>query len=312
MRSNPLLMKYLMVGIILLFIGVAVTPSINSTVVKASTDNDLVEVTSQACGIQGFGNTTVKLTKQQYQDLEQYLVDFRARLNQTTTREEAIHIFKDAVVELNKYGLLPRGMSVEKAQNFVIPRYVNPKDTRLLERTVHENHLPQNEVDNRLCLVAGNTNNNIIIGPIKSSLFIALLLLIDTIEIIGGLFYSLGLKLLVAIMTVVDDFLVSLWIPVRVIPAEILGLVTFGDQVELWENPPIYSPSKGWIYSAGLKGIQSLNGSFHGTIGEFPIIWDVTYIGLTGFTGIAIRPWGTGKLLFLGSAYRAGLTPNPP
>ncbi len=117
--------KFLAMGVILLFIGVAVAPSINSSAVKPS--DDLVEVTSQACGIQGFANTTVKLTKQQYQDLEQYLVEFRARLNQTSTREEAVPIFKDAVVELNKYGLLPKGMSVEKAQhlfqtNQVIPR----------------------------------------------------------------------------------------------------------------------------------------------------------------------------------------------
>jgi hypothetical protein len=106
--------------VVLMFIGVAFAPCINSTGIKASNDNDLVEVTSQACGIQGFGNTTVKLTKQQYRNLEQYLIDFRARLNQTTTREEAIPIFKDAVVELNKYGLLPKGMSVEQAQKLVI------------------------------------------------------------------------------------------------------------------------------------------------------------------------------------------------
>jgi hypothetical protein len=111
--------KCLAVGIILLFIGVAVAPSINSSVVKASIDNDLVEVTSQVCGIQGFGNTTVKLTKEQYQNLEQYLVEFRARLNQTTSREEAVLIFKDAVVELNKYGLLPKGISVKRAQQLV-------------------------------------------------------------------------------------------------------------------------------------------------------------------------------------------------
>ncbi|HVQ00656.1 MAG TPA: hypothetical protein VMT57_03995, partial [Candidatus Thermoplasmatota archaeon] len=96
--------KSLSIGIILLFIGVAVAPSINSSVVKTSTDNDLVEVTSQACGIKGYGNTTVKLTREQYNDLEQYMVEFRARLNQTTTKEEAIPIFKEAVVELNKYG----------------------------------------------------------------------------------------------------------------------------------------------------------------------------------------------------------------
>ena len=89
-------------------------------IVKASDDNDLVEVTTQACGIKGFGNTTVKLTREQYQNLEQYLVEFRQRLNQTSTREEAVPIFKEAVVELDKYGLLPKGMSVEKAQRLVI------------------------------------------------------------------------------------------------------------------------------------------------------------------------------------------------
>jgi hypothetical protein len=58
MVKNPLIGKCLAVGIILLFIGVAVAPSINTSVVKASNDNDLVEVTTQACGIQGYGNRT--------------------------------------------------------------------------------------------------------------------------------------------------------------------------------------------------------------------------------------------------------------
>jgi len=123
MQTNQILRKGLVVGVILLFIGVAVAPSINFPVVKASTDNDLVEVTSQARGIQGFGNTTVKLTKEQYQNLEQYFVDFRARLNQTSTREEVVPLFKDAVVELNKYGLLPKGMSVAQAQRLVTIGY---------------------------------------------------------------------------------------------------------------------------------------------------------------------------------------------
>jgi hypothetical protein len=110
--------RILAVGVILLFIGISVAPTINFQVVKAS-DNDFVEVTSQACGIKGYRDTTVKLTREQYQDLEQYLVEFRAQLNQTSTREEAIPIFKDAVLELDTYGLLPRGMSVENAKNFL-------------------------------------------------------------------------------------------------------------------------------------------------------------------------------------------------
>ena len=78
----------LLVGIILLIIGVAVAPNINQSVVTASQENKFIEVTTQACGIKGYKDTTVKLTREQYNDLEHYLVEFRARLNQTTTRED--------------------------------------------------------------------------------------------------------------------------------------------------------------------------------------------------------------------------------
>ena len=124
MNTNGL-RKCLAIGIILLFVGVTIAPTINFNTVKASQEDDLVEVTTQACGIQGYGNTTMKLTREQYQNLEQYLVDFRARLNQTTTRGEAVPIFKDAVVELDKYGLLPKGMSIKTTQKLVTSQFVN-------------------------------------------------------------------------------------------------------------------------------------------------------------------------------------------
>ena len=101
--------KGLVVSVILLFIGVAVAPSINFNVVKAYNDNDLVEVTTQACGINGFGNTTVKLTRQQHQSLEQYLVEFRARLNKTTTREEVVPIFKGCYCGVGQVWVVAEG-----------------------------------------------------------------------------------------------------------------------------------------------------------------------------------------------------------
>ena len=134
MSRNILLKKGVAVAIILLFLGVAVVPSIS--IVKAATDNDLAEVTIEAYGIKGFGNHTVKLTKQQNQNLEQYLLDFRERLNTTTTREEAVPLFKEAVVELNKYGLLPKGMSVEHAQRLVTGYYQNSNMLRKIQNDV--------------------------------------------------------------------------------------------------------------------------------------------------------------------------------
>ncbi|MBE3137148.1 MAG: hypothetical protein IMZ43_07150 [Thermoplasmata archaeon] len=160
MKKNPLIGKGLAIAVIFLFVGVAFAPSINFNVVKASNDNDLVEVTTQACGIKGFGNHTVKLTRQQYQSLEQYLVDFRERLNQTTTREEAVPIFKEAVVELNKYGLLPKGMSVEQTQKLVSGELFPTKILNLLKKILliqNKNIDIPNDVLNLLCFFYAHT-----------------------------------------------------------------------------------------------------------------------------------------------------------
>ena len=71
-------------------------------------------------------------------------MEFRARLNQTSSREEAVPIFKDAVVELDKYGLLPSGMSVERVQKLITDKSTTrdpidtPVDHNILSE--HENN----------------------------------------------------------------------------------------------------------------------------------------------------------------------------
>jgi hypothetical protein len=154
-EGNQMKRKCLAVGIILLFVGVTIAPTINFNTVKASTEDDLIEVTTQACGIQGYGNTTVRLTREQYNDLEQYLVEFRARLNQTSTREEAIPLFKDAIEELNKYGLLPKGMSTEQAQYVVTGRSHNPRMNTLIRDILKKKNL--NDSANILCFITGHS-----------------------------------------------------------------------------------------------------------------------------------------------------------
>jgi len=155
--------KILAISIILLFLGISVAPSINQSIVTASQDDDLIEVTTQACGIQGYKDTTVKLTREQYQSLEQYLVEFRARLNQTSTRDEAIPIFKEAVVELDKYGLLPRGMSVEKAQKLLVSLQYNPR-MNILERKISNPVFSSNEIENYVCLIVGMSFHTYFVG----------------------------------------------------------------------------------------------------------------------------------------------------
>jgi len=112
--------KWLAIGIILLFVGVTIAPSINFNTVKASQDDDLVEVTTQACGIQGYGNTTVKLTREQTNELDQLFVSINSKLDNATSREEYLRILHEAVIELDRYGLLPQGMTIEQAQHVIM------------------------------------------------------------------------------------------------------------------------------------------------------------------------------------------------
>jgi len=87
--------------------------------IKVLQETEFVDVTIQACGIRELGNTTIKLTRQQYENFSRYLETFNARLNQTKMREEALPLFREAVVELNKYGLLPKGMNIQQTQKLV-------------------------------------------------------------------------------------------------------------------------------------------------------------------------------------------------
>ena len=298
------LKKLLVIGIIFLFIGVAVAPSINFTVVKASADNDLVEVSSQACGIQGFGNTTVKLTKQQYHDLEKYLVEFRARLNQTTTREQAVPLFKEAVVELNKFGLLPKGMSVEQTQKLVLGIYQNPRCMKLLDTMQISTRKTYDDGDNALCLIAGETTNTLFREGIPACLTLIL-------EFFILLQYSslLEILLLFGIGNVIS-FLN---------PIQIMSVIGLG----YWPNgyPPQLKPvlASGWISTIGLKNM-SWSGTIFGAFKRnyffdylmFSKLFYQYFVGVLGFSGIKIYLPDTKSYFYFGFALKISVAQSWP
>jgi hypothetical protein len=307
------LKKSLAVAVILLFIGVAVAPSINVTVVKASTDNDLVEVTSEACGMKGFGNQTVKLTKQQYQNLEQYLVEFRARLNQTSTREEAVPIFKEAVVELNKYGLLPKGMSVQEAEHIIFKDETQYKNLNKFLRPFNKSN-----VSNLLCLISGNITNSIFVsGSVLRLEYLTILIGIqgaifilkhsdffyyhDLLFIITAAIAIFGSEILFPLFMYISYFnlLMANQNPVSI--GHIIG-------VGAWDHYNYMNKtSKGWIYSIGGLGIKKWNGSdLIGTLPtlRIPHVWgneNFSYPGVIGFTGFKLSSTNDTKF-FIGSA----------
>ena len=265
--------KWLAIGIILLFIGVAVAPSINQSVVTASQEDDLIEITTQACGIKGYGNTTVKLTREQYQNLEEYLVEFRARLNQTTTRAEAVPIFKDAVVELDKYGLLPRGMSVERAEKLVSKEYKIFQDENLLNKLGNKDKGMLADNSNGLCYLTGQTGNTGVMTFRLRLLIIPLLLLFEP------LLDSLSDQPIIYKFVEALENLIILALSIS--PIGFNEWISFG-YLSSWPYGNFY-PANGWIYTSGLNGVKTWNQSFHGNLG-FPVIC----FGAIDFTGLSL------------------------
>jgi len=299
--------KWLAIGIILLFVGVTIAPTINFNTVTASQDDDLVEVTTQACGIQGYGNTTVKLTREQYQDLEEYLVEFRERLNQTSTREEAVPLFKEAVVELDKYGLLPRGMSVERAQKLIVSENSNRFD-----KLFQVNQKSFTDYSNINCLIFGKTNSVFITGFL--------------LKIFNGFclwrnhdnLYEI-LSFPIVINSFIIFFLILPWI---ISPVSIFTVLHFGSVI-----PGYYGycniPSEGYIHSIGSLGNKEYNGSFYGSIPIRPLLifesymifgynsW-IYYPGILGYTGLKLYLGTEKPLVLLGSALSVNISVEPP
>ena len=136
--------KSLAVAVILLFVGVAFAPSINANVSKASVDSELVEITVEISGIYGIKPHTVLLTQEDAEEVEKLIDDIDRRLDNVETREETVEIFNEAVVELDKYGLLG-GLSIKQAKKVIYSKYL-PQS-----RTANDDY-----VVNYFCLLYAN------------------------------------------------------------------------------------------------------------------------------------------------------------
>jgi hypothetical protein len=283
-----------------LFIGVAIAPSSNLSVVKASNDNDLVEVTSQVCCIKGYNNTTVKLTREQYQNLEKYLVEFRARLNQTTTRREVILIFKETVVELVKYGLLPKGMSIEKAQDLIFGGYQNPRYRSLLEQMQHVYGKEASDFENYFCLTTGQTTETITQGPILTIISLSANHLNRYLQDWFMEHYNLFTRLLIPLLNLL---LIPLFIFLEIANSlsyfcPLLFLSTVGLGYFRAASPygpqfPYSDPASGWVFTSGSNGVKNWSGEMWGNISsdhDKIDLWGYEfYPGMLGFSGIKMN-----------------------
>jgi len=257
--------KILSLVIILLFIGVAVAPSIYAS------DEELVELDVELCGLGK--KHTVQLTQQETEEVELLFNDIEQQLSEVETREEAEVIFKDAVVELDKYGLLG-GLSVRQAQRLVTREYQKSLQSKYVGKALDEN-------ENRFCLIAGLTSETFFSGVLVSFWWGVLIFINTYINVNENLRQMIGILWIAGLMMVAAyNFL---------FPFILLSDIYFQE-------------GKGFIFTMGLNGIKTWGGMLAGNLG-------VEGMGVSGFTGLKILFdfEDMNKYFYLGTALKVGI-----
>jgi len=306
----------LAVAVILLFLGVALAPTITANAVE-----ELVEVEVEFCGLDK-DKHTVKLTEQEALELELLFDSIKTQLDGVETREETIQVFNDAVEKLDKYGLLGE-LSVQDARLLVTGLYTETKLPNLLDKYNEQLKTPYLDQENYLCLIAGLTTSTLFRGPIYNG-----------ISRISGYFTML--------CQIFGDYISdnNLWF---LLPFVILGLPLYTIMLLTWfiteqgltgailsHLSPIrlgssigigcgiYSmyreiliPGKGWIYSLGTNGVVKHNGTFFGNLSLYLPDSEVLFLfsmaffvrAVAGFIGLKISIPVLGSFYF-GSALK--------
>jgi hypothetical protein len=291
--------QVLAVVVIFLFISVALAPSIHANTPPVL-EGELVEITTEVCGLPGMKPQTIQLTEEDTVAVDRLFDEIKIKLNNAETREETEEIFNEAIIELDRYGLLG-GLSVEQAQQIVIVIYQNHKLLEFLKTLYERNKEAIDENINLLCFIAGTTNETnfdsqleLLCGRISVLLsFIGPIIFFNKFPLY--MFFILGYFL-------IDIF--NIFNPMAIASRINLG----GEKGGGWHPEFVDFYAHGWIVTTGLLGRQSYEGKMQGALplyGSFTISEGYFYRfnpGVLGFTGLHIYNPIQSKHLYLGSS----------
>jgi hypothetical protein len=259
--------KGLTIGIIILFIGLAVAPSISANI----DEKKMIEYTTEIYGL-GEGKRTIKLTQEQSKDFERLMDEIQFDFNNTKTISDAKEIVSNAIAKLDDYGLFGdlTAKSVE----------------RLILSGISRQCLSSRVVNKLNNLGFWNTNILCVIGGYcKNILFIRML------------------GYLVGHPNLLNFFIYPLY---HINPLKLMSVIQFGSNSWSFEGPTYTTYAKGILSSIGLLGIKCWIGEMIGIADElsgqlFYSGWE-RYIGVIGYTGIQISRLEQYDTFLLGSA----------
>ena len=279
--------KLLTTSIIILFLGVVFAPSIHANT-QPILDSEMVEFTTEICGLSGQKPQTIQLTQTEAEEIDQLFEDIRTQLDTVETKEETIEILNKAVMELNKYGLLGR-LQVKLVQRLITRAYQLPRFITWSEKFSNRMQNTFEDNENALCLLAGKTEYTSI-ENLRFRFWLFLSEVIEAPSIFHTYFYPL------AILHILFT---------QVCPVTLGGTVGFGLHKHIPYNVYYHIAAQGWLFTIGLNGVKKWNGSFWGSL-PIPSYFDHPtqrwYPGVLQFNGInLIKPNGSTHFL-LGAA----------
>ena len=121
MNTCSFVQRVFAVGIILLFIGVAVTSGIYGEFIKETTNNKLINIKVEFFKNIKKESQNVSLVNRTYQQLLLYLDSLEQRLSKIKTRTETMKVFEEALTYFDSIGLFGSN-SIEKVQELVFSK----------------------------------------------------------------------------------------------------------------------------------------------------------------------------------------------
>lgn len=181
-------MKKELIGVLIcmLLISVAFAPVVNALDVETKEVNDVINEAS---------DQSRTFTDEKLEALEQLMDEINYRLDNAKSWSETKAVLKWTVIELDKFDLLPAGMSIEKAQQLMISMY-RPTQLSTLMNNLRSMHRGCNpvvtedapvEVSKNIPTIKKSTSENT--GSLLDNLYIRCqgsYLILDAISILQG------------------------------------------------------------------------------------------------------------------------------
>ena len=295
--------KRILIGSIIAVVIILLS-SFSSVVGKVSSDDDLVEFDVEFCGLGK--KHTVRLTQQEADEVELLFDEIEQRVSKVETRDEAEEIFKDAVVELDKYGLLGI-LSIKQAQQLIVESTVRQNLLKRIDGKDVESL--DDETENYFCLIVGHLSHMVSQNPLvrRFGIFMEKLLEFALETDIFVLFEAIY-QLYILIQTF-SFIYIDLLLPFSFFRALSAGLHGFSPATtEEW-----WHPAKGWVHSFGLNGVKSWEGDLWGVASGYLIYGFFVhfYPAILGFTGIKLTNEDY-ETYFLGFALKAAFSNERP